>query len=73
MQGGVDDSGIVDVLEQIAGFGVPEHDYIEINYTDATKTQISTVVYKTGGSTGDVVATITVATPTATKETYTKT
>lgn len=44
-------------------------DTIIINYTDATKSTISTIVYKTGGESGTTVSTTTY-TSAATSDTY---
>jgi hypothetical protein len=46
-------SGAVSVLE---GLSIPEHDYISLSYTGSNLTG---VVYKTGGSGGTTVATLT--------------
>jgi hypothetical protein len=43
-------------LNSIAGLGIPAHDYISLSYTGANLTG---VVYKTGGSGGTTVATLT--------------
>lgn len=52
-------SDLVDLNARLAGALVPEtHDYIDITYVGAT-TDINTVVYKTGGSGGTTVATLT--------------
>jgi hypothetical protein len=40
------------------GLAVPEHDYIGLTYTGSN---LTTVVYKTGGSSGTTVATLTLA------------
>jgi len=42
----------------IAGLNIPPHDYIEVAYY-ATTNNIETVTYKTGGSAGTTVATLT--------------
>ncbi len=47
-------------------------DTVIINYTDATKATISTVVYKTGGASGTTVATLTY-TSAATSDTFVRT
>ena len=39
-----------------SGLGIPEHDYIANTYTG---TNLTEVVYKTGGASGTVVATLT--------------
>lgn len=41
-----------------AGFSIPEYDYISMGYTGA---DLTTVVYKSGGSGGTTVATLTLA------------
>lgn len=51
------------------GFAIPPFDNITVNYTDATKALISSVVYKLAAAT---VATITVTYPSGTQEVYTK-
>jgi len=43
-------------LAKIPGLSIPEHDYISLGYTDDNLTQ---VVYKMGGSDGEIVATLT--------------
>jgi hypothetical protein len=48
-------SGTVNVL---TGLEIPEHDYIDLSYTGSNLTG---VVYKTGGSGGTTVATLTLA------------
>jgi hypothetical protein len=48
-------SGTVNTLE---GLSIPEHDYIDLSYTG---TNLTGVVYKTGGSGGTTVATLTLA------------
>jgi hypothetical protein len=45
-----------DPLAVVAGLSIPEHDYISLSYTGANLTG---VVYKTGGSGGTTVATLT--------------
>lgn len=61
-----------ETVESIAGFNIPKYDYVLLTYTDSTKANLSTAVFKIGGSGGTTVATITVAYPTGTTETYTK-
>jgi hypothetical protein len=39
----------------IPGLAIPEHDYVSLTYTGSNPT---TVVYKQGGSTGVIVATL---------------
>lgn len=48
-------NGIVNTL---TGLEIPEHDYIDLSYTGANLTG---VVYKSGGSGGTTVATLTLA------------
>jgi hypothetical protein len=48
-------SGTISTLE---GLSIPEHDYIDLSYTG---TNLTGVVYKTGGSGGTTVATLTLA------------
>ena len=47
-----------DPLAVVAGLSIPEHDYISLSYTG---TNLTGVVYKTGGSGGTTVATLTLA------------
>jgi hypothetical protein len=47
-----------DSLAVINGLSIPEHDYIALSYTDSNLTG---VVYKTGGSSGTTVGTLTLA------------
>lgn len=62
----VDSTG--DQITNIAGgFKLPDFDEIVVNYTDATKDVISTVIYKKNAQT---VATITATYPSATQENY---
>jgi hypothetical protein len=45
-----------DPLAVVAGLSIPEHDYTSLSYTG---TNLTGVVYKTGGSGGTTVATLT--------------
>lgn len=45
-------------IPTIEGLAIPEHDYIDLSYTGSNLTG---VVYKTGGSGGTTVATLTLA------------
>lgn len=45
-------------IPTIEGLSIPEHDYISLGYTGS---DLTTVVYKTGGSSGTTVATLTLA------------
>ena len=45
-------------LSSIAGFTIPAYDYISLGYTSSN---LTTVIYKTGGSAGTTVATLTLA------------
>ena len=47
-----------DPLAVVAGLSIPEHDYTSLSYTG---TNLTGVVYKTGGSGGTTVATLTLA------------
>jgi hypothetical protein len=47
-----------DPLAVINGLSIPEHDYISLSYTGSNLTG---VVYKTGGSGGTTVGTLTLA------------
>jgi len=42
----------------LAGLNIPKHDYIALGYTGSN---LTTVVYKTGGASGPTVATLTLA------------
>ena len=44
-------------VRNIAGLNIPQHDYIDISYVGSTN-NISTVVYKEGGASGTIVATV---------------
>ena len=57
-------------LEKIPGLSIPIHDYISLSYTGDNLTG---VVYKTGGSTGTTVATLTLAYTGARLDSVTKT
>ena len=48
----------VKVDAMLAGLEIPAHDYISLGYTGSN---LTTVVYKTGGSGGTTVATLTLA------------
>jgi hypothetical protein len=51
-------------VRNVAGLNIPQHDAVAISYHGSTN-NISTVIYKTGGSSGATVATLTFAhTPT---------
>lgn len=62
-------AAILEVTEELAavsgsidaslGMPIPEHDYLETTLLGATN-NIGTIVYKTGGSGGTVVATVTI-------------
>lgn len=54
-----------ETVAKIPGLSIPIHDYISASYNDPAFTE--TYTYKTGGSTGTVVATITVVYTDATK------
>ena len=45
-------------LSYLPGLAIPKHDYISLSYTGSNLTEI---VYKSGGSSGTVVATLTLA------------
>ena len=45
-----------DPLAVVAGLSIPEHDYSSLSYTG---TNLTGVIYKTGGSGGTTVATLT--------------
>jgi hypothetical protein len=48
---------IYESLKGIAGFDIPTYDFIDLNYVGSTN-NLLTVVYKTGGSGGTIVATL---------------
>lgn len=45
-------------ITTVTGLIIPGHDFVDYSYTGSNLTQI---VYKTGGSSGTVVATLTIA------------
>lgn len=45
-------------ITSVEGFSIPTHDYISCGYTGSN---LTSVVYKTGGSGGTTVATLTLA------------
>lgn len=47
-----------DTLLKVLGFQIPVYDYISLGYTGSN---LTTVVYKTGGAGGTTVATLTLA------------
>lgn len=47
-----------ETLLKVLGFQIPVYDYISLGYTGSN---LTTVVYKTGGSGGTTVATLTLA------------
>jgi hypothetical protein len=49
---------VVDQVSAIPGLDIPAHDYIALSYTGS---DLTGVVYKTGGSSGTTVATLTLA------------
>lgn len=61
-----------ETVESIAGFNIPKYDYVLLTYTDSTQNFLSTAVFKIGGSSGTTVGTITVAYPSGTTVSYTK-
>jgi len=54
---------IITELQKLVGFEIPEYDYIALTYVAAGDGagEIETVIYKTGGSGGTTVATLTLA------------
>ena len=44
-------------VRNIAGLDIPQHDYISVSYVGSTN-NISSVVYKEGGASGTIVATL---------------
>jgi hypothetical protein len=59
-----------DTLAKLVGFDIPPYDYISLSYTGDNLTG---VVYKTGGSGGTTVATLTLAYTGSVLNTITKT
>lgn len=47
-------------LKTSMGYAIPEHNFSIATYYDAGKTNLQTLVFKSGGSGGTVVATITI-------------
>lgn len=45
-------------VRNVAGFNIPQYDYIDISYVGSTN-NIDTVTYKEGGASGTTVATLT--------------
>jgi len=45
-------------VRNIAGFNIPQHDFVDLNYVGSTN-NLDTVVYKEGGASGQTVATLT--------------
>lgn len=71
MQGIVNVTQIENELAAISGLINVSYDTTRITYTDATKENISTVEYFSGGTGGVLVLTLTVTYPSATTEVYT--
>jgi len=46
------------LLGDLVGFGIPEYDYISLGYTGSN---LTSVVFKTGGAGGSTLATLTLA------------
>jgi hypothetical protein len=57
-------------IQTASGLGVPTHDYIGLTYTGSN---LTSVVFKTGGSGGTTVATLTLAYTGSTLDSVTKT
>ena len=59
----VDFTSVETLLDKLVGFEIPSHDYIALTYVAAGGGigEIETVVYKTGGSGGTTVGTLTLA------------
>jgi hypothetical protein len=53
------DAGTYSVKQMAQGFHLPEYDYLEFSPAAAPATGDQTITYKTGGSSGVVVATLT--------------
>lgn len=51
-------SSSTDSIASFQGLCIPEHDYIALGYTSS---DVTTITYKTGGSSGTTVATLTLA------------
>jgi len=54
---------IITELQKLVGFEIPEYDYIALTYVAAGSGagEIETVIYRSGGSGGTIVATLTLA------------
>lgn len=69
-----DDTGAISDINplpvKVPGFVIPNYDYISLSYTG---TNLTSVVYKTGGSGGTTVATLTLAYTGSRLDTVTKT
>ena len=59
-----------DTLKKLIGFEIPAYDYISLSYTGDNLTGVA---YKTGGSSGTTVATLTLAYTGSILDTITKT
>jgi hypothetical protein len=51
-------SSTTDSVATIGGLSIPAHDYISLGYDG---TNVDEIIYKTGGASGDVVATLALA------------
>lgn len=56
VSGGTTDVNVTNTVDTLTGLSIPEHDHIALTYTGSNLTG---VVYKTGGATGTTVATLT--------------
>ena len=61
-------TGIITVLQSIAGFNIPAYDYVGVTYPTGTS---EVYVFKTGGSGGTTVATVTLVYSDTTKASLT--
>ena len=68
--GTLEDPATEETLEAVAGLVTVPYDSVTVNYTDATKEVIDTIIYKLGAT---IVATVTATYPSAIQEIYIKT
>lgn len=54
---------ILEAIDNLVGFEIPAHDYIALTYVSSGNGsgEIETVIYKTGGSGGTIVTTLTLS------------
>ncbi len=66
--GTIIDPATEQTLESVAGFNIPKYDYIGVAYPDSVT---ETYTYKTGGSSGTTVGTLTIVYTDSTKASLT--